>query len=448
LLNIAEDLLHAVDPEARTSIARDILPSRQTWDTALQPFLELPPRPSTAITSPLGGTVYLVNPEVPDSLKEQYRAIPRDTSGCSSAFRLAYFTIRILSLFDIMGGLSADEQETLFHYIPLAVQLIDDDLSIENCNGITGLTHSDQREEYLEIVYDGRQVINQWTRSDCRLSGRDETISSTILSFWQNRLEALNNTSPTDYRTGEAFVRLMNSIDSANKSKSTEEITKFCREVRSSNAIRSASWVAVLRESILTNPAGNRLCNELVADSTGLKPQDEKKEGELLLASSLGNSTDAWQGLRKLSLLNLLLAGETNVASTIPTQRLVFLVKHLIQCLQSENLPLSTRAEIMHTMTFVLPCLNEIYGSHWEDCMEALSAVWRETSGGDEALPLLLASFRLFASLRSIVADEDSNDDVKDAWSERKTVLFNSLASTLTKFGEQNAPFTSRCATD
>jgi hypothetical protein len=228
----------------------------------------------------------------------------------------------------------------------------------------------------------------------------------------------------------------MNSIDSANKSKSTEEITKFCREVRSSNAIRSASWVAVLRESILGNPTGNRLCNELVADSTGLKPQDEKKEGRLLLGSSLGDSTDAFQGLRKLSLLNLLLAGEINVASTIPTQRLVFLVKHLIQCLQSEDLPLNIRAEIMHTLTFVLPCLNEIYGSHWEDCMEALSTVWRETSGGDEALPLHLASFRLFASLRSIVGEEDSNDDVKDAWSERKTVLFNGLASTLTKFGE------------
>ncbi|GAQ10558.1 hypothetical protein ALT_7879 [Aspergillus lentulus] len=416
LLSIAEDLLRAADPEAR-SIAKDILPSHQTWESALRPFLELPPRPSTAITSPLGGTVYLVNPEVSDTLKEQYRTIPRDSSGCSSAFRLAYFTIRVLSSFDITGNLSAGEQETLFHYIPLAVQLIDDDLSIENCNGITGLTHSDQREEYLEIVYDGRKLINQWTRSDGRPSERDATIASTILSFWQNKLEALNNTSPTDYRIGEAFVRLMNSIDSANKSKSTEDITKICREVRSANAIRSASWVAVLRESILGNPTGNRLCNELVADSTGLKPQDEKKEG-----------------LRKLSLLNLLLAGETNVASTIPTQRLVFLVKHLIQCLQSEDLPLNIKAEILHTLTSVLPCLNEIYGSHWEDCMEALSTVWRETSGGDEALPLLLASFRLFASLRSIVAEEDSNDDVKDAWSERKTVLFNGLVSTLTKF--------------
>ncbi|KEY79644.1 RING zinc finger protein [Aspergillus fumigatus] len=434
LLSIAEDLLGAADPEARASIAKDILPSRQTWETALRPFLELPPRPSTAITSPLGGTVHLVNPEISDTLKEQYYTIPRDSSGCSSAFRLAYFTIRVLSSFDIMGNLSAEEQETLFHYIPLAVQLIDDDLSIENCNGITGLTHSDQREEYLEIVYDGRKVMNQWTGSDGRQSEANATVALRTLSFWQNKLEALNNTSPTDYRIGEAFVRLMNSLDSANKSKSTEDITNICREMRSANAIRSASWVAVLRESILGNPTGNRLCNELVADSTGLKPQDEKKEGRLPIGSSLGDSTDALQGLRKLSLLNLLLAGEINVASTIPTQRLVFLVKHLIQCLQSKDLPLNIQAEIMHTLTFVLPCLNEIYGSHWEDCMEALSTVWRETSGGDEALPLLLGSFRLFASLRSIVAEEDSNDDVKDAWSERKTVLFNGLASTLTKF--------------
>lgn len=68
--------------------------------------------------------------------------------------------------------------------------------------------------------------------------------------------------------------------------------------------------------------------------------------------------------------------------------------------------------------------------------MEVLSITWREASGGDEGLPVLESSFRLFARLKSIVDNEDSNDDVKDAWSDRKTTLFNDLTSTLRRFGQ------------
>lgn len=124
------------------------------------------------------------------------------------------------------------------------------------------------------------------------------------------------------------------------------------------------------------------------------------------------------------------------MAASIPTQRLVFLVKHLISCLQSEIKSYSLKAEIIQTLNFVLPNLGEIYGSHWEDIIEILSNTWRETSGGDDGLLVLASSFRLFARLKAIVDDEESNDDVKDAWSDRKTVLFNDLTSTLRKFGE------------
>ena len=124
------------------------------------------------------------------------------------------------------------------------------------------------------------------------------------------------------------------------------------------------------------------------------------------------------------------------MAASIPTQRLVFLVKHLVSCLQSEIKSHGVKAEIIRTLTLVLPCLSEIYGSHWEDIVEILSITWREASGGDEGLPVLESSFRLFARLKSIADDEDSNDDVKDVWSDRKTTLFNDLTSTLRRFGK------------
>ncbi|THD00457.1 hypothetical protein EYZ11_000021 [Aspergillus tanneri] len=410
LLRIAEELLQSAKSEDIGQLAKDILPARQTWEKALSPFLELPPRRSTAVTNPLGGTVYLVDRELSDDFWRLYESVPRDSSQCSSAFRLTYFTTKILSLFDFSRHLGTDQLETLFYNLPLAIQLIDDDLSIENCNGITGLVLPEQRKEYMEIVNDGRKLIREWVHSK-------EAFASTVTQFWESKLEGLKGTSPLDYRIGEAFVKTLASVDSSNKSKSPDELADLCKSVRTANTIRTASWVAVLRQSILTTPSGTRLCNELVADSTGLKPEDERGDG-----------------LRKLSLLNLLLGAEENAAASIPTQRLVFLVKHLIQCLQSERATLNVKAEILQSLTFVLPCIQEMYGSHWQECVEILSSIWQDTNGSDEALPVLLSSFRLLGCLKSIVGNEESNDDMKDVWSDQKAVLCNKLTSTLRKF--------------
>ncbi|XHG07096.1 hypothetical protein AWENTII_010256 [Aspergillus wentii] len=423
LLNIAEELLQSSKPEEKGQLAKEILPSRQSWENALGPFLELPPRVSTAITSPIGGIVHLIDRELPDTFYGSYERIPRDSNHCSSAFRLAYFTTRILSLFEVAEYLGTQDLETLFYNLPLAIQVIDDDLSIENCNGIAGLELPEQREAYMEIVNDGRKLINTWIRSNSQvIDSEKETISSVLYHCWESKLENLGGVSPKDYRVGEAFARVMAGLDSLDNIVTGEDITKICRESRTANAIRSASWFSVLRPLVISNPSGTRLCNELVADSTGLKPQDERKDG-----------------LRKLALLNILFSGEENLAASIPTQRLVFLVKHLMQCLQSELKSQGVKAEIIQTLSFVLPCLHEIYGSHWEESMEILSTTWREASGGDEALPVLISSFRLFARLRSIADNEDSNDDVKDAWSDRKATLCNNLISTLRKFDSETA---------
>lgn len=120
--------------------------------------------------------------------------------------------------------------------------------------------------------------------------------------------------------------------------------------------------------------------------------------------------------------------------ASIPTQRLVFLVKHLIQCLQSGLESINLRAEIFKIMTVVLRLLSEIYGSHWADTIEILESTWKETSGGDEALPALHGSFRLLSSLKSMISGE-GNDDLEDAWAESKTELVRSLVSTLPRLG-------------
>lgn len=411
--------MHGLEGNDSAHVARDILPSYQVWDGALAPFLQLSAQPSTAITSPLRGMVGLIQREISESFKTLWLTIPRDSARCTAAFRMTIFTIKVLSSFDIISQLEKDDLETLFFFLPLAVQLIDDDLSIENCNGITGVELADEREEYLELMFQGRRVIASWIHATEPSSLSSKTsISSSLVSFWERKLEGLDGVTALDYRVGEAFVKIMSSIDATMIEKSEDEVAKLCRAARTANSIRLASWFAILRSSILSNPVGNRTCNELVAASTGIKPQSSPSDG-----------------LRTLSLLNILLSGEEDVVSTIPTQRLVFLTKNLIECLQSDVGSFPLRTEIMQNLVFVLPALAEIYGSHWEDTLEALSVALKEINGGEEGLPLLQSSFRLFICLKSM-AEGDSNDDLKDVWLERKTALFNEIASTIGKFGK------------
>lgn len=260
-------------------MAKEILPVRESWEKALTPFLELPARPSAAITSPLGGIVHLVDYKLSYGFRNKWESVPRDAENCSPALRLALFVTRILSSFDVIEYVDAESLVTIFYNLPLAIQLVDEDLSIENCNGITGIGLPEQREEYMEAVNDGRKVISRWIHSDKQaVSGK--TVSSELSSFWESKLDKLSGSSPVDYRVGEAFVKIMGGGGSTSKARSSDELAKLCKEARTANAIQSASWLAALRHSIIASPAGSRLCNELVADSTGLKPEDEQNDGE------------------------------------------------------------------------------------------------------------------------------------------------------------------------
>lgn len=281
LVAIAEELLQGASPENKKQTVASILPPRHLWEHSLEPFLALPPRQSTAVTSALGGIVYLVDRDLSETFWQKWNSMPRDANGSSSAFRLASYVTKVLSSFDVSVFLGTEERETLFYYLPLAVQLIDDDLSIEGCNSITGLEAPEEREEHMEIVAEGRAIINSWTRTDTASeSGDVGSLSSGLVSFWEDKLESVSGNSSEDYRVGEAFVKIMSEVDSSRLGKSANFLTNLSKEVRKSNVIRSAAWLVVLRDSVVSLPAGTRLCNELIADGTGIAPQKKRSDGK------------------------------------------------------------------------------------------------------------------------------------------------------------------------
>ena len=147
-----------------------------------------------------------------------------------------------------------------------------------------------------------------------------------------------------------------------------------------------------------------------------------------------------------MTLLNILAQEDRSVVGSIPTPRVVFLVKHIIECLQSGS-GLSALAEGFKILAISLPALGEIFGSHWADSLDLLDKLWKETKAGDAEIPVLHASFRLFGLFNSM-ANGDGNDDLEDAWKDSKGKLFESLVSLLSRIGKVNPrESTSSCLT-
>lgn len=280
LVNIAEDLLRNAKAQELHDLANSVIPGCEMWRQSLEPFFGLPPRPSTAITSPLGGIVHLVNSKLSDSFWEKLEGVSRDSNRASSAFRLTSYATRVLAIPNVFESLDIGQRETLFYYFPLAVQLIDDDLSIEGSIGITGLELSEDREEYMDIVNKGRSVINNWAQG-----AKDKDLASDALStFWERTIETISDTSPESYRLGEVFAKIMPEV-AAHKSR--DAFMQLAREIRKMNPVRAAATLAVWGPEMVSNPAGTRLCNELVAEVTGSNPEKSFTESKYA-ADTLG----------------------------------------------------------------------------------------------------------------------------------------------------------------
>lgn len=129
--------------------------------------------------------------------------------------------------------------------------------------------------------------------------------------------------------------------------------------------------------------------------------------------------------MRKLCLVSCIFTRAQDYVNDIPQQRLVFLVQHLVGQLET-SVPSFTVAggQIMVVLSFILPAVKDIYGHFWSAILEGI----RKTGAQD--LFALHASLRLLNLLRRSYMLE-SNDDLLDAWSEKKTAVAKHLVDLL-----------------
>ncbi|EEP82339.1 predicted protein [Uncinocarpus reesii 1704] len=414
LVAIAKGVSEAASEPSGPNLS-SLFPSEKQWSNALELFLLNPPLPSLSIMSPLSGA--MLNVERP-SHELEVLSLPHDANQLPLAARLASYVTRLLSFIKV-EALEPDLQKTVFLYVPLAAQLIEDNINVEGSTAILPLESPETRNEFADLVGEARQNIKQWINASFSSNSPPDIDSSPdIVNFWKNHLEQLQGNTPKAYRYAEVYARILSERDSLGKVDFAETSLEYAQKLDSSaNPFILAAVVTAFKTSLAGLTLTTKMCNQLVAQATGL---DELPEDE---------------GLRKLIALNALLQGDGDFVEKIPTQRLVFLVKHLVKFLQSEEPSLRLVTEIMKVFRVVLPQLKTIYGSHWADIFAALKTLWESDKGSDEYLPALHASLRLFSCLRKLASDE-SNDDLEDAWAASQKSHVEALIGLLSEFGE------------
>lgn len=145
--------------------------------------------------------------------------------------------------------------------------------------------------------------------------------------------------------------------------------------------------------------------------------------------------------MRKLCLVSCILSRAHDYVNDIPQQRLVFFVQHLVGQLETSVSSLTVAGgQIMVVLSFVLPALKEIYGPFWSAVLDQIQNIGIGTQAD---LFALHASLKLLNLIRRPYMLE-SNDDLLDAWSEKKTVVAKCLVDLLRQLQGKSPAFFGR----
>lgn len=143
-------------------------------------------------------------------------------------------------------------------------------------------------------------------------------------------------------------------------------------------------------------------------------------------------STLTHLALRKLVLLNLLIKGDDDLINNIPSQRLIFLAKHLLSMSSFNEAPAGLKSELLSIFASILPPIKDLYGDFWQGVVTLLTEYLSSIRNASE-IPTLHSALRLHACLSSLTQGE-SNEDLEEALSNAKPSLETSLLGILTHF--------------
>lgn len=397
---------------------QNIFPRVEDWDHALAPFLGVAPPPSLAITNPLGGALYLVGSDQTVANVE----ISRDVDGYSAAYRITQYVTRLLKEHDQfpVQKIPAGTRDLYLRNISLTVQLADDNLGLAGANGLWADYNADVETDAMTFISDAQAFIAQETKRLSSTWSEGDGFMPGAIAFLD---QAAEDTSAKAYYKARAHsVLVADAIEAAGwRNTQTTQLQEALRSIRKTKAVLPiVAFTNAFKEPLSASKSCERMCNEIIADLTGL--DIEQKETE---------------GLRQLIQLNSLLYGQEGIIESIAKQRLVFFVKHVIPWLEMAGPRKSVKAELCRALTVLLPLMSDMYGDHWTNILSSLAGSWAATTklesdtGVDSPIPHVHASLKLYAQLRALTQTEEPNDDLLDAWKETEQTVADGLINLL-----------------
>lgn len=314
---------------------------------------------------------------------------------------MALYAGKILSSDLDLSALPQSFKVEIIFLLAITVQLVSDQITLNDEDKLwASLDFKDSLQHAESFVTSTRGILNGLvdTSTGWR-DGTDEGSTGLIENLIDVMVQQTKTLTPMGLYSSRALSDIVEALNDKHGVPATGDAKLAKYETLKAAPSTVLAAVALLHgfgEALESSKVINTLCNRLVSDIAGLSAQGEKTLPTLVLFNACADVYGA---------------GEIPV----PNNRLVFAIRQITSWLD-DPLGLTPRlsAEICRALQRLLPCINGVYGPHWERTIEFCTTLWASSSDNelDAALPYIHASLKLMQILETI---EEPNDDLEDA---------------------------------
>lgn len=378
----------------------DLFPNTNVWMDELASIASRQLNPSLSITNVLQGAALLgqANSQKDGSIPRTQR----DRKGRSVPVRMALYTSALCESHDedVLKLPTALLVEILYAK-SIIIQLATDQLTSLDKNGLwQNLTGLDTSREAEDLVSTLRTQLRQYA---VRSEWWNENSASPLASAMRDLADLLvresgSLTSWAAYSARALCELLQYVVDCPGLTSFAEEtyLQPANLKIAPEAVLVSAAVMAGLGEVLQTSKPINTLCNRLVSELVDADVNGRKTPLILALCSLLPQVYEQ---------------GELPVANN----RIVFAVRRITPWLdEPEEIEGHTAVEVCRTLSALLPCMKDVYGSYWEKTVDFCLHLWNgaQERDAEEVLPIIHASLKLSRVLETI---PEPNDDLVDA---------------------------------
>jgi len=392
LAELATQLIgEASDVRAITSQA---LVAEDDWKVSTERFLAASPPQSVSTLNALGGAVAWISDHAGSTSTNSDNA-PYDASGKSVPLRLLSYTLRLMQQEIFSTELSEDEIRPTLIQISLLNEVLSDQISVLAKVPLSNTISDKAGSDAIDLLAQSQGLIRSWWM-------KSSSLRSSVL---QRLLDQSKGNDSAAYYHARAYVTNGNEaleIDPTTIQQSEEDLLPSVRNPAGS--FQEAAKFATAQQG----SGRSRVANNLIAE-----------------LARFNFDSQATAGLHLLTMLNCLMRS-LNFDDTAFNQqhRLVLFVKHLIASIRLIDQTQALDTEAIKALQFILPMVKDIFDNFWTDLLEKLIFAYQLPSAGTA---ILESSLRLLGVLEKLIADEETNDDLKESWEARSPDVSNAL---------------------